>query len=124
MSATNDSMNISSATSSTVSSITMGFTVLLLMLVVALWLIRKARASRPRSAGIFQVLASQSIGPAQQLALVRIGDRTLLLGVCSQSISLLLNVEGSLPGLGVDQNDSNKPANAGFTQLLQSVLRR
>ena len=116
-------MNLTGS-SSTASGIAMGFTLLLLMFAAAFWLIRKTQQPRSNSLGALEVLAAQSIGPAQQLQLVRVGDRTLLLGVCPQSITLLLNVEGPLPGLGDRAAIPGRAANSGFVSLFQSMVRR
>lgn len=116
-------MNLTGA-SSTTSGIAMGFTLLLLMFVAAFWLIRKAQHPHTNNQGALEVLARQSIGPAQQLQLVRVGERTLLLGVCSQSITLLLDVEGPLPGLGDRAAHSDRSEKIGFVSILQGMVRR
>jgi flagellar biosynthetic protein FliO len=121
-------MTINGATGSAFSSAAMGLTLLLTMLAAAFWLFKRSQSQRSLNQGLLVVLASQALGPTQQLQLVQIGDRTLLLGVCSQSISLLLNIEGPLSASGnaslPSVNPSVNPASTGFTQLLQSMVRR
>jgi flagellar biosynthetic protein FliO len=129
-------MTINGTTSSAFSSAAMGLTLLLLMLAAAFWLVKRSQSQRSLNQGLLVVLASQALGPAQQLQLVQIGDRTLLLGVCSQSITLLLNIEGPLPtgghasatsvkpSVNPSFNPSFNPTSTGFTQLLQSMVRR
>jgi flagellar biosynthetic protein FliO len=117
-------MNLNSPSGSVMSSAAVGLTLLLLMLAAAFWLIKRSQSLRTVNPRLLAVLASQALGPAQQLQLVRVGDRTLLLGVCAQSITVLLTVEGPLPDIeepGVKPIDSS---GSGFTQLLQSMTRR
>lgn len=62
------------------------------LLLLTLWFVRaKGIGITPRSAGDLQVVQTLRLGTKHHLSVVKYGNRTLLLGVSGQQISLLDN---------------------------------
>ena len=82
------------------------------LLLLTLWFIRaKGVGVTPRSGGDLKVLQTLRMGGKHHLSVVRYGDRTLLLGISGQQISLLDNqVTADLPMSGNIEDSQNGPA--------------
>lgn len=68
--------------------------VLGLLLVIGLifllaWLLRRVQQSLPRSGQVIKLLASQPLGPRERLLLVQVGGEQILLGLAQGSITPL-----------------------------------
>lgn len=72
----------------------MSFVAVILMIPVALWLFKRTRAMRPGADGPLTIVATMAVGQRERVAVVRAGDRTLLLGITTQSVNLLCELDG------------------------------
>jgi flagellar biogenesis protein FliO len=98
------------------------------LLLLTLWFIRtKGVGVTARTGGDLQVLQTLRMGGKHHLSVVRYGDRTLLLGISGQQISLLDNqVTADLPTSGNSEDLQNDPASGqsqkSFAAHLKSLL--
>ena len=72
----------------------MSFVAVIVMIPVALWLFKRTRALRSGADGPLSIVAALGVGPRERIAVVRAGDRTLLLGITAQSVNLLCELDG------------------------------
>ena len=98
------------------------------LLLLTLWFIRtKGIGVTARTGGDLQVLQTLRMGAKHHLSVVRYGDRTLLLGVSGQQISLLdSQATADLPMGGTNEDAQSAPAGGqpekSFTAHLKSLL--
>lgn len=85
---------------------------------VVLWLFRKGRIIGPSDSGI-DLLATQSLGPREQIVVVRINGRILVLGHTASQINLLAELAEFTPPA---VRPSNLPK--GFQAQLNSFLSK
>lgn len=116
----------------------MGLIFMVTLFALALWFIKRSQSSRNTGSGPLRVLATQSIGPGQQLIIVRAGEQTLLVGASAQSVNLICEIDSAWQAHGTAGEPANtatspalghmptgNPAVSGaFTTLLQGMLRR
>lgn len=90
---------------------------------LALWALRRNRTFGPRGgARVFSVEGGILLGARERIALVRADDKWLVVGITSQSINLLTELDGppaSLDVQGVDLDASSPRSAGGFKDLLQ-----
>lgn len=85
-------------------SLTIGLIVLLLW--GAVWALRRWRPGAGSSAGDCAVVRSLALGPRERLLVVRVGGKHLVVGVGAAAVSLLCELEDSLPPPAPDQRFS------------------
>jgi flagellar protein FliO/FliZ len=92
-----------------------------LLLVIGLifllaWLLRRVQRIGPRSTQVIKLLASQALGPRDRLVLVQVGSEQVLLGLSAGRITPLhvLKDPVHLP--------DSEPASAEFAQRLMEIL--
>ena len=92
-----------------------------LLLVIGLifllaWLVRRVQRIGPRSTQVIKLLASQALGPRDRLVLVQVGSEQVLLGLSAGRITPLhvLKDPVHLP--------DSEPASAEFAQRLMEIL--
>jgi flagellar protein FliO/FliZ len=92
-----------------------------LLLVIGLifllaWLLRRVQRIGPRSTQVIKLLASQALGPRDRLVLVQVGTEQVLLGLSAGRITPLhvLKDPVHLP--------DSEPASAEFAQRLMEIL--
>lgn len=77
------------------------FAVLLAVVIsipLVLWLVKRLSQLSPGDArGVLSVPASLAVGPRERIAVLKVGERTLLVGITTQSIQLLTELDGDLP---------------------------
>lgn len=98
-----------------------GLVVLSLLVVLAaalLWVARQRLGTSETGAGI-AILGMRTLGPREQLVVVRIEDRILVLGHTSTQINLVTELEHYTA-----ESASPPRVGAGFSQQLQRWLRR
>jgi flagellar biosynthetic protein FliO len=67
--------------------------VVLGLMLGAAWVLRRRGGGFARSGAVTEVLARQSLGRSASVQVVRVGERTLVLGVTEQSVSYLTDAE-------------------------------
>jgi flagellar protein FliO/FliZ len=92
-----------------------------LLLVIGLifllaWLLRRVQSIGPRGTQVIKLLASQALGPRDRLVLVQVGSEQVLLGLSAGRITPLhvLKEPVHLP--------ESEPASAEFAQRLMEIL--
>jgi flagellar protein FliO/FliZ len=101
------------------------WSVLMLLVVLALiplvlWLLKKLQNVRPGGAGpALQVAGQLALGARERVVLVRVGERLLVLGVTPQQVALLAEADaGAAPATPAGE------AAPGFIGLLRTALSR
>ena len=95
----------------------------LVLIPLSLWLIRSVRQLQPAQKGPLVVLHRNVVGPREQLAIVRAGNKTLLVGITSQSIQTLCELsEDALSGLEPAAALADEGSAPALT--FQSILKR
>lgn len=95
------------------------FTGLLLVLLVIFllsWLIKRFNVVQLSSSKGFNAIASMTLGPKERMLLVQVGTRYLLIGIGTSSVSTLYDFGENMPkGFDVENKSS-------FADLLKSTL--
>lgn len=90
--------------------------VVVLLLWGGVWMARRARAGGAvAGARDCAVVRSLALGPRERLLVVQVGPRHLVIGVGSNSVSLLCELDGPLPTAAND---------AGFAETMRRTLGR
>ncbi|MFH1215704.1 MAG: flagellar biosynthetic protein FliO [Pseudomonadota bacterium] len=95
-----------------------------LMLLISIWL-RKLGLAR---SGVYQgslikVIDTKMIAPKKFVAVVRVANETLALGVTDQQITMLSRLDSANISLADDERNEGQPA-ASFSTLLGKALKR
>ena len=93
-----------------------GLFLVILIIVLLSWLVKKVQAVNVGSTKGVQTLATMPLGPKEKVILIRVAGRNLLLGVGSSSVNLLYDFGDQLP---VEFDSVNKPS---FAELLKSAI--
>lgn len=96
--------------------VTGGLLLVLLIILVLSWLVKRVQGVNLGSAKGFQSIASVHLGPKERLVLMKVSSRYLLMGVGTGTINLIHDFGEQLPA-GFDVE--NKPA---FSELLKSAI--
>lgn len=98
--------------------IVVGLLVVVGIIVLLAWLLRKVNAVQLGAGKGMRIIGSYGLGAREKIILVQIADRYLLLGVTAASINCLHDFGTTAP-----QGMSEESAK-GFNQVLQQVLRK
>lgn len=69
------------------------FVAVILMIPAALWLVKRSQALRPGGNGAMSVVAGLPVGPRERIAVIRVADRHLVVGITGQSMTLLATLD-------------------------------
>lgn len=95
-----------------------GLALVLGIMVGAYWLVRRlAPKAAALGGGQMRLLARLGLGPRKFLAMVQVADRVLVLGVTTDSIRLVCELDQPLPAREEDQG-------GGFARVLKRASRR
>lgn len=106
--------------------VTLGLAVVLALILLLAWLLRRFGPLHASSRGTVRLLGGVSLGQRERAMLVQVGDKQLLLGVAPGNVRTLhvfdapVQPEAPTPG-----GESAKPARAisgGFAERLQAAL--
>ncbi|MBB3101830.1 flagellar biosynthetic protein FliO [Azomonas macrocytogenes] len=94
----------------------LGLLVVVGMIVLLAWLLRRVQRLNPRHGQVIKLIASQALGPRERLMLVQVGKQQILLGLSAGRITPLhvLDEPVELPAA--------EPATAEFAQRLKELL--
>jgi flagellar protein FliO/FliZ len=99
------------------SSIALAIGAIVALLWTALWALRRARPNGAASGGRdCAILRSLALGPRERILVVRIGVKHLVVGVCSTGISLLCELDDTLPPI--------QPTNVKFAETVRRAVER
>lgn len=93
-----------------------GLLLVLLIIIVLSWIVRRLQGANLSSSKGFQTIATITLGPKERVMLLKAGNRYLLTGVGSGSVTLLYDFGEQLPA-GFDL--TNKTT---FAELLKSAV--
>lgn len=96
--------------------VTGGLLLVLVIIFVLSWLVKRVQGMNLNSSRGFQSIASIHVGPKERLVLMKVGPRYLLMGVGTATITLLHDFGEHLPA-GFD--GENKPA---FSEFLKTAV--
>ncbi|WP_058520626.1 flagellar biosynthetic protein FliO [Legionella tucsonensis] len=97
--------------------IVMGLLLVLLLIIVLSWVVKRLYGMQMRSAKGFQPIASMILGPKEKITLLKVGMRYLLVGSGSGQVTLLYDFGEQLP-TGFDSKNKTS-----FADLLKSVAK-
>lgn len=91
----------------------------ILSIPLVLWLVKRL-SQWPGSAeqGPLSIPASITVGPRERIAVLKAGERTLLVGITAQSIQLLTELDGGAIEL------PEAPKQRGFDEVLKRLKTR
>ena len=95
-----------------------GLILVLLIIAVLSWLIKRVNVANLGMTRGFQSVATMSLGPKERLVLVKVGGRYLLLGVSVGAVNLLCDYGDKLP------EDLEQGQKTSVAELLKSAVRR
>lgn len=95
-----------------------GLLVVLLIIVILSWFVKRLHGVHLGSSKGFESIGSMTLGPKEKIMMVKVGERYLLMGVGSGSVSLLCDFGDKRPD---GFNTENKPS---FSQILKSAVRK
>ncbi len=95
----------------------MGLLLVLLLIIILSWVVKRLHGMQMSSAKGFQSVASMILGPKEKITLLKVGTRYLLVGSGSGHVTLLHDFGEQLP-TGFDS--INKTS---FADLLKSVAK-
>ena len=90
------------------------------LMLVALWLLRRfggARFGAGSAGSLIRVLDTRMLGPRRYVSVLRVGGRTLAVGVTEQNITLLAELAAD----DLDGKAADEPAPAGFAEALARI---
>ena len=88
-----------------IASLSLTFAVIVLVLVGALWGVRRLRPGAGWGARDCTVLRSLAVGPRERLLVVRIGGKQLVVGVGSAAVSLICELDEPLSSGSVAEDN-------------------
>ena len=88
---------------------------------IVLWLVKAARQTRPGTRGPLTLRHRLALGPREQIAIVRAGTKTLLVGITAQSIQTLCEL--SAEDLADLPAENDAQLHAGFQSILKRLTR-
>lgn len=89
----------------------------ILMIPIALWLVKRSQTLRAGGTGPLSVIAGIPVGTRERIAVIQVADRYLVVGITSQSMSLLATLDSWPAANGVQASSSP------FSSLLDRVNR-
>jgi flagellar protein FliO/FliZ len=100
----------------------LAFVAVIAMIPLALWLMKRGQALRPRASGPLAVIAGLSMGPRERIAVVQAGDRYLVVGVTAQTINVLATLD-TWPGQDVEAPGAapGLPGASLFSRVLRGI---
>lgn len=106
----------SGSLSSQLGQMLLGLLLVIGLIFILAWLLRRVQRIGPRGAQVIKLLASQALGPRDRLVLVQVGSEQVLLGLSAGRITPLhvLKDPVHLP--------DSEPASAEFAQRLMEIL--
>lgn len=95
------------------------------LILVLAWGVRRFTNIGPKSAGAMRVLSALPVGNRERIALVQVGDKQLLLGVAPGHVSTLYVFEDNiaLQTKAPPYGQSEESPARGFGQVLRNTLR-
>ena len=113
-----DTEPISMSTGAMITRVVLGLGLVLGLLGAVLFLYKKATLGRPNSLGNagIQILAQRGVGQKSQLAVVRVGGQTLLLGMTPNQISTLGQLNSSSEAMESTTNQGTISSRQGSFQ--------
>ncbi|KTD67339.1 flagellar protein fliO [Legionella steelei] len=97
--------------------VVMGLLLVLLLILVLSWVVKRLHGMQMGSAKGFQSVASMLLGPKEKITLLKVGTRYLLVGSGAGNVTLLHDFGEQLPP-GFDTTNKSS-----FADLLKSVVK-
>ena len=101
----------------------LAFALVIALIPAALWVLKRAQALRPARDGALQLVAGLALGPRERIAIVKVGQRSLVVGITAQTIPHLATLDKQITAAATDVGADAKPL-APFEQLRVSRLRK
>lgn len=99
----------------------LGLGLIIGILVLGLYLLRRAGLARPQAGRLLQVRGSVAVGPRERVVLVEVGERVLVLGVAPGRVNALDSLDvNELPSA----DDNQRPGSEDFQRWLKRTLER
>lgn len=95
-----------------------GLLIVLFLIILLSWLVKRFNVIQLSSSKGFEVIASMILGPKEKIMVLKVGARYLLIGVGAASVNTLYDFGEQLPA---DFKIENK---SSFAELLKSAVRK
>jgi flagellar protein FliO/FliZ len=95
-----------------------GLLLVLFIIILLSWLVKRFNVIQLSSSKGFEVIASMMLGPKEKIMVLKVGQRYLLIGVGVASVNTLYDFGEHLPA---DFKIENK---SSFAELLKSAVRK
>jgi flagellar protein FliO/FliZ len=104
--------------------VTIGLALVVVAILAAAWLARRAGLVQRQNSGVLRLIGSLTVGQRQSIAVVQVQDTWLVVGLTPGNVTPLHTLPaGSLPGAGPDSGDPGKrPDSPAFAATLAQHL--
>lgn len=106
---------------SSVLRLVLGFALVLGLLFLTLWLLKKLSVPRGGAGNLVRVVSAAAVGPRERVVLVDIGGKRLVLGVAPGQVTLL---DTQAPPADNTLAQTDAAASPAFAQWLQKTLAK
>jgi flagellar protein FliO/FliZ len=86
---------VATETVSSVGQLILGFAVVIALLFVSLWFLKRLSAPRGQAAGLLRVIAGTAVGPRERVVIVEVSGTWLVLGVAPGQVNTLAEIPRS-----------------------------
>jgi flagellar protein FliO/FliZ len=108
---------VSPLSAGSLAQLTLSLIAIVALILAISWLLKRFKVALPRGSGAMAVLDQVSIGPRERIALVRVGDAQVLVGISTGGIVALTPLATPIALTGAAQ----APA---FAERLRDLMKR
>ncbi len=109
--------SVSPLSAGSLAQLTLSLIAIVALIFAISWLLKRFRVSLPRGSGNMAVLDQVSIGPRERIALVRVGDQQVLVGIGAAGIVALTPLATPIALTGVTRATP-------FAERLRDLMKR
>jgi flagellar protein FliO/FliZ len=103
---------------SSLAQLTLSLLAIVALIFAVAWLLKRLKLATPRSSGDIAVLQEISVGPRERVALIRVGDAQVLIGISPGGITTLT------PLVTPIVLNPAAPAAGAFAERLRDLMKR
>jgi flagellar protein FliO/FliZ len=103
---------------SSLAQLTLSLLAIIALIFAVAWLLKRLKLATPRSSGDIAVLQEMSVGPRERIALIRIGQSQVLIGISPNGITSLQPLATAIV------LNPSVPAVPAFAEKLRELMKR